>query len=37
VTITVAARDRDELEGMVASLTSGAAELEPAGSEWVDA
>lgn len=37
VTITVAARDRGELESLVASSTSGAAELEPAGTDWVDA
>ncbi|MEE2032580.1 IMPACT family protein [Rhodococcus chondri] len=33
---TVAARDIEELEGLVASATSGAGELEPAGFEWVD-
>lgn len=35
VVFTVAG-DPTELEGLVASLTSGAGELEPAGTEWVD-
>lgn len=30
------AADRVELESLVAALTSGAGELEPAGTEWVD-
>ena len=37
VVFTVAGRERGELEGWVASLTSGAGELEPAGVDWVDA
>lgn len=37
VVLTVAGRERGELEGWVASLTSGAAELEPAGVDWIDA
>lgn len=36
-TITVAGRDRDELQGLVASSTSGAAEVESAGTDWIDA
>lgn len=35
VEFTVAG-DAAELEGLVASLTSGAGELEPAGTEWID-
>ncbi|MBS9373576.1 IMPACT family protein [Rhodococcus sp. B50] len=37
VVLTVAGRERGELEGWVASLTSGAGELEPAGIDWIDA
>ncbi|MGA4691218.1 MAG: IMPACT family protein [Rhodococcus sp. (in: high G+C Gram-positive bacteria)] len=36
VVFTVAGRERSELEGWVASLTSGAGELEPAGVDWID-
>lgn len=36
VVLTVAGRERSELEGWVASLTSGAGELEPAGVDWID-
>lgn len=36
VVFTVAGRERDELEGWVASSTSGAGELEPAGVDWID-
>ncbi len=35
VVFTVAG-DATELEGLVASLTSGAGGLEPAGTEWID-
>ncbi|TCN52659.1 putative YigZ family protein [Rhodococcus sp. SMB37] len=35
VVFTVAG-DATELTGLVASLTSGAGELEPAGTEWID-
>ncbi|UYP19813.1 IMPACT family protein [Rhodococcus sp. Z13] len=37
VEFTVASGDRGELAGLVASLTSGAGELEPAGADWIDA
>ena len=36
VVLTVAGRERSELEGWVASLTSGVGELEPAGIDWID-
>ena len=36
VVLTVAGRERSELQGWVASLTSGAGELEPAGVDWID-
>ena len=36
VVLTVAGRERSELEGWVASLTSGVGELEPAGVDWID-
>ncbi|MCD2117892.1 MULTISPECIES: IMPACT family protein [Rhodococcus] len=36
VVLTVAGRERSALEGWVASLTSGAGELEPAGVDWID-
>ena len=36
VVLTVAGRARSELEGWVASLTSGAGELEPAGVDCID-
>ncbi|WP_397519018.1 IMPACT family protein [Rhodococcus pyridinivorans] len=36
VVLTVAGRERSELEGWVASLTSGAGELESAGVDWID-
>ncbi|MCK8675731.1 DUF1949 domain-containing protein, partial [Rhodococcus sp. HM1] len=33
---TVAARDPEQLASVVASVTSGAGELEPVGREWID-
>ncbi|MDO1483450.1 IMPACT family member yigZ [Rhodococcus rhodochrous] len=36
VVLTVAGRERSELEGWVASLTSGVGGLEPAGIDWID-
>ncbi|WNF40327.1 YigZ family protein [Rhodococcus sp. SG20037] len=34
--MTLAAGDADDLDSIVASITSGAGQLEPAGSMWVD-
>ncbi|ATQ31132.1 IMPACT family protein [Rhodococcus ruber] len=36
VVFTVAARDATELQSVVASVTAGAGELVPVGTEWVD-
>ncbi|WP_416062922.1 IMPACT family protein [Rhodococcus indonesiensis] len=36
VVFTVAARDATELQNLVASVTAGAGELVPVGTEWVD-
>ncbi|MDM7489300.1 YigZ family protein [Rhodococcus sp. CSLK01-03] len=36
VVFTVAARDATELQNLVASMTAGAGELVPVGTEWVD-
>lgn len=36
VVFTVAARDATDLQSVVASVTAGAGELVPVGTEWVD-
>ncbi|MDV3206785.1 MAG: IMPACT family protein [Rhodococcus ruber] len=36
VVFTVAARDATDLQSLVASVTAGAGELVPVGTEWVD-